>query len=50
MKDKKRADLAVKALLAAGSADPDLLAAAASIGIKTAGPKVPVPAPKKGKK
>jgi len=45
MKDKKRAEPAVKALLAAGNADPDLLAAAASIGIKA-----PAPAKKPKKK
>jgi predicted Zn-dependent protease len=37
MKDKKRADPAIKELLAAGILDPDLLAAAVSIGIKTPG-------------
>jgi len=36
MKDKKRAEPAIKALLATGNLDPDVLAAAASIGIKTA--------------
>ena len=35
MKDKKRADPAIRALLAAGVADPDLLAAAATAGIST---------------
>jgi tetratricopeptide (TPR) repeat protein len=34
MKDKKRADPAIKALLATGIADPDLLAAAATAGVK----------------
>jgi tetratricopeptide (TPR) repeat protein len=36
MKDKKRAEPAVKSLIAGGSGDPDLLAAAASLGIKVA--------------
>ncbi len=45
MKDKKRAEPAVKGLLAAGSADPDLLAAAASLGIKVV-PR-PVASPKR---
>jgi hypothetical protein len=35
MKDKKRAEPAIKALFAAGIGDPDLLAAAASIGMRT---------------
>jgi predicted Zn-dependent protease len=48
MKDKKRGEPAVKELLAAGSADPDLLAAAASLGIKTGGkPAKPGGKPKK---
>jgi len=37
MKDKKRADPAIKALLASGVADPDLLAAAAGAGMPPAG-------------
>jgi len=47
MKDKKRAEPAIKGLLAAGSADPDLLAAAASIGIKTVAKPAVKPKPKK---
>ncbi len=50
MKDKKRAEPAVKGLLAAGCIDPDLLAAAASLGIKTPGVKAAVKPGAKGKK
>jgi hypothetical protein len=46
MKDKKRADPAVRSLLAAGSADPDLLAAAASLGIKVV-PRPVAPKPRR---
>ena len=37
MKDKKRAEPAIAGLLAAGVLDPDLLAAAASLGVKVKG-------------
>jgi len=42
MKDRKRAEPAIKALLAAGIADPDLLAASASMGLRApASPAAP---------
>jgi hypothetical protein len=47
MKDRKRGDPAIHALLAAGIADPDLLAAAASIGLKAPPPARPAPARRK---
>jgi len=49
MKDKKRAEPAVKDLLATGSADPDLLAAAATLGLHPAGAP-PVPSGRKGRR
>ncbi len=42
-KDRKRAEPIIKDLLEAGSRDPDVLAAAASIGMKTGVPAAPAP-------
>jgi len=50
MKDKKRGEPLLAELMAAGNADPDVLAAAASLGMRVpAGATVAPPLPTRGK-